>query len=82
MTEAQQKWIDNIKNQLKSEIEKRWPLSQNDWDKIAITIGEVIEKAGGNIEVRNTLFDFIEPYQKRAEKPMQKEVESDGGRTA
>lgn len=70
MTEAQQKWVDKRILELKSTIERKWPLSQSDWNSLADTIAKIVDMAKGNAEVRRALFDFIEPYQKKAEEEM------------
>lgn len=66
MTKEQQVWVDKIKKQLQEEIERRWPLTDNDWEQITVTIDEIMKKANGNPEVRSALFDLIEVYDRKA----------------
>lgn len=63
MTEAQQKWVDKRISELKSTIERKWPLSQSDWNSLADTIAKIVDMAKGNSEVRKALFDVVEQYE-------------------
>lgn len=68
MNEKQIEWTLKKCNELKDYMEGHWPLSDEQWVSVANYIETVVNLAKGNEEVRNALFDLIEPYQKQAEK--------------
>lgn len=68
MNEKQIEWTLKKCNELKDHMEGHWPLSEEQWESVDKYITTVVSLAKGHEEeVRNALFDTIEPYQKRAE---------------
>lgn len=67
MNEEQKKWTQSKCSDLKQYMDQHLPLSEEQWESVAEYISKVVDLAKGNVEVRNALFDVIEPYQKRAE---------------
>ena len=70
MNEKQIEWTLDRCNELKDYMESHWPLSEKQWESVDKYIAEVVDLAKGNEEVRNALFDMVEPYQKQAEKEL------------
>lgn len=67
MDVKQQQWTQKKCDQIKEYIESNFPLAEEQWESVAEYIGKVVELAKGNTEVRDALFDTVEPYQKKAE---------------
>lgn len=70
MTKEMEAWLGKVTDQLKEEIERRWPLSDADWEKLTVTLAEIVGKAGGSIEVRDRLFDFVAVYNRKDKERM------------
>ena len=70
MNNKQIDWTLNRCNELKDYMESRWPLSEKQWESVSDYIEKVVDMAKGNAEVRNTLFDLVEAYQKQAEREL------------
>lgn len=66
MTPKQKAWTDKQINLIIDPIKKVGPLSMTDeqWEAVNNRIDHVIRLAKGNKEVREALFDAIEPYDK------------------
>ena len=67
MNDKQIEWTLNKCDELKNYMESRWPVSEAQRSEVVDYIGKVVELSKGNAEVRNTLFDLVEAYQKKAE---------------
>ena len=68
MNDKQKAWTQSKCDGLKQYIDQYSPLSEEQWESVADYIEKVVSLAKGHEEeVRNALFDTIEPYQKRAE---------------
>lgn len=70
MNEKQKVWTQSKCNELKKYLDQHFPLSDEQWESVADYIGRVVELSKGNTEVRSTLFDTVEPYQRKAEELM------------
>lgn len=68
MNDKQKAWTQSKCGELKQYMDQHWPLSDEQWQSVADYIEKVVNLSKGNTEVRNALFDVIEPYQIRAEK--------------
>lgn len=67
MNDKQKEWAQSKRSDLKQYMDQHFPLSDEQWESVAEYIAKVVDLAKGNAEVRDSLFDVIEPYQKRAE---------------
>lgn len=70
MNDKQKAWTQSKCDGLKQYIDQYSPLSEEQWESVADYIEKVVSLSKDNAEVRNALFDTIEPYQKRAEKEL------------
>lgn len=68
MNDKQKAWTQSKCDELKHYMDQHWPLSDEQWKSVANYIEKVVNLSKGNTEVRNALFDVIEPYQRLAEK--------------
>lgn len=74
MNEKQQKWINAQCAILKKFLDSIPVLTNEDADVVAGYIAVVsIVATGCESEVRNALFDVVEPYQRKAEEMMKNE---------
>lgn len=70
MNDKQKAWTQSKCNELKQYIDQHFPLSEAQWDSVADYIKKIVDLAKWNGEVRDMLFNLIEPYQRKAEEMM------------
>ena len=68
MNEEQKKWTNAHCKELKIYLEQSGSLTDAQSEVVIGYIDVIVALSKGNEEVRNALFDVIEPYQIRAEK--------------
>ena len=72
MTQDQQRWTEGRIRLLREEIERKWPLSDRDWESLTEAVGRLIELSKRHQEVRSALFDLLEEYETRERKERMK----------
>ena len=70
MNEEQKRWTDRHCKELKMYLEQCPGLTDAQSESAVGYIEVIVALSKGNVEVRNALFNTVDPYQKRAEKEL------------
>ena len=64
-SQAQIVWISHQEEDLKSTIEKNWPLDDSGWDEIASLVEKKMKLARNDPDIRDRFFTILEEYQNK-----------------
>ena len=67
MNDKQREWTVRHCNELKAYLDQMQVLTDEISEAVVGYINVIVSLSKGNDEVRNALFDLIEPYQRKAE---------------
>lgn len=64
-SQTQLDWIAHQEADLKSTIEKNWPLDDSGWNEIALLVEKKMKLARNDPDIRDRFFTILEEYENK-----------------
>ena len=65
MTAEQERWVYKKIGQLREVADRKWPLSDHEWESLILAAKRIYEKSGKNQEVREALINFLDALNEK-----------------
>ena len=65
LTGEQERWVDSIIKQMSDQIEKNWPLTDEQWNKVIEKVSEVSALSKENPLITKKLVNFLDAYSSK-----------------